>query len=529
MTSESRISQSDRIPIFQKLGFAAGSNFEGFSTGLALSVLWMPFFNIGLGISPVVLSAIFMALLAWNAVIDPVMGNITDNARTRWGRRRPFMFVAAITTALVFPLLWHLPQSVRNGNSWLAGVADYIPFLAKLGLASPEKAMSLYLFLIGMIFYASVCAWCMPYNALQLELTPDYDERTRLTAWMTFFNKLGSLMNSWVLFVVMLAGMLALGDPKALEGKPEFLQKILTDIQPALASLAGSQPGEKPVVIGVKLVCWLLAVIIVCVGLFPALFARERYYKSEGVRRQARDPFWKNIAESSRCVPLWALIAITFFVLLSTNSTGTLGQYVNFYYVCDGDLAKGALITGVKGSVLVVTGIACIPLFTWLGEKFDKRTMLMAMLGCTMGGHLLNYFLMTPAHPWLQIISGVFEFSAVSAVWLFIPSMKADVADWDELHTARRREGSINAFFSFFFKCALTVAMGLGGVVLQLSGFDAKLAGQPGDVTLRMFHLYLILSPALCAAGIAIAWFYPLDRTRSAQIRATLEARRGAL
>ncbi|AHF90051.1 sodium:melibiose symporter [Opitutaceae bacterium TAV5] len=528
MTSPARISESDRIPLVQKLSFAAGVNMDYVATGLMTGTLWMPFFNIGLEMPAVVLGLILMVLRAWDALTDPIMGNLSDNARTRWGRRRPFMFVAAITTACLYPIMWHFPESVRDGTSWLVHVADWIPFIAKLELAAPEKAASIYLILVGMIFFASFTVWSMPYYGMQLELTPNYDERTRLTAWMTLFGKISSLAGSWLLLFVIFVGMLALGDPKALEGKPAFLQKLLSGIQPWLTSFTNPHPGEKPIVVGMRLVCWLIALGIVCFGLLPALFVKERYYKAEA-SKQASEPFWKSIGESIRCTPLWALISISFFLVLGSSSVGSLGQYVNFYYVCHGDLAKGAMIAGMKGSVIVVAGIASIPLFTWLGEKFDKRTMVMTMLASSMTGHLLNWFLMTPAHPYWQIIPGVFESSAIAAVWLFLPSMKADVADWDEIHTTRRREGAINAFYSWFIKASLTASMGIGGVVLQISGFNPKIGDQPQEVVNRMFFLYLTLPLIIWSVAMLSAWFYPLGRARSAQIRAELEARRGAL
>jgi glycoside/pentoside/hexuronide:cation symporter, GPH family len=136
---------------------------------------------------------------------------------------------------------------------------------------------------------------------------------------------------------------------------------------------------------------------------------------------------------------------------------------------------------------------------------------------------------MTPANPYLQIIPAIFEASAIAAIWMFLPSMKADVADYDELHTHRRREGSINSFYSWFIKAALTCSFGLGGLMLHLSGFDAKLPAQPPEVLTRIFHLYLILPIIIWSVGLAIIWLYPLTRERAASIRAELEQRRGKL
>ena len=107
--------------------------------------------------------------------------------------------------------------------------------------------------------------------------------------------------------------------------------------------------------------------------------------------------------------------------------------------------------------------------------------------------------------------------------------MKADAADYDELQTGRRREGSINAFYSWFIKLSLTCAMGVGGLVLYISGFDAKLGAQPPEVISRMFGLYLALPLVIWGIAVAIAFKYPLNRARMKEIRDTLEARRGAI
>ena len=61
--------------------------------------------------------------------------------------------------------------------------------------------MVIYLIVVGMIFYACYSCWAMPYYGLQLELTPNYDERTRLTAWMTLFSKLSGLLGGWALAI----------------------------------------------------------------------------------------------------------------------------------------------------------------------------------------------------------------------------------------------------------------------------------------------------------------------------------------
>lgn len=465
------IPAADRIPLLQKIFFSAGTGTEYAAVGLMTGVLWMPYFNIGMGLDPVLLGIILMILRTWEAFADPFIGNVSDNARTRWGRRRPFMVVGAILAGCLYPLFWHVP--LDWSEQWKAG----------------------YLVAVGVLFFTAFATWAMPYYGLQLELTPNYDERTRLSACMALFTKLASLAGGWVLAIV------------------------------TGHWFVNPSTGKADIILGMQTFCWVIAGAIILFGLLPALFVRERL--SGEAARQPKEKFWTSLKDSAHCGPLWALIGISFFLLMGTMSVSTLAQYLSIYYVFDGDLAAASIVGGWKNTVIVITGIVTIPLWTWLGERFDKKAMVVTLLILSIAGVLLNYFCLRPDMPYLQILPGVLEAGAFGALWLFLPSMKADVADYDELHTARRREGSLNAFYSWFVKVSVTCAIGLGGAVLKFSGFDAKLASQPPEVLQKMFLLYLALPTVIWGGAILIACLYPLNRARMADIREKLESRRG--
>lgn len=466
------IPEAERIPFRQKAAFSAGMVMDYAATSLLTAVLWMPYFNIGLGISPATLGGILMILLAWNAFLDPVTGNLSDNFRSRWGRRRPFMLVAAVLAGCVFPIFWNMPATLPDAGkaAWILGT--------------------------GLVFYSAYSFWAMPYYGLQMELTPNYDERTRLTGWMTFLGKIAYLGGGWVL-------------------------AIFTS-----ALFLNSQTGRGDIVMGMKTGGWIIGGVIAVFGVLPALFVKERFQPAM-IARTGKESFWQSLRESIRCRPLWALIGVSFFLVLGSTSVSALGQYLNIYYVFHGDLAAASIVSGWKISVLVVSGISLIPVWVWLGERYDKRNVVVGMLVFSMGGHLLNILCIRPELPYLQIIPAVFESAAISAIWLFLPSMKADIADHDELTTRRRREGSINSFYSWFVKAALTCATGLGGVLLELSGFTAKAPQQPQEVLGRMFAIFLILPVCIWTAAAVIGWLYPLTRTRMMEVRGELEKRRG--
>ncbi len=474
MAAKNTIPESDRIPFGQKIAFAFGGKMDYFATYVTISMLWMPYFNIGLKMNPALIGLGLMLLRAWDAISDPLMGNISDNARTRWGRRRPFMFIGAILSGIIYPFLWRPPEG------W------------------GETAMFFYMLVLGWLFFSSFTCWSMPYYGMQLELTPNYDERTRLTAWMSLAAKIVSLGGGWIMAIVT---------------GPWF---------------ANPETGEADIVNGVRSCSWVLAILIIAIGLLPALFVKERYYEKEA-SKQKREPFWQSIRETFRCKPLWCLIGASFFLSFGNASVASLGQYINIFLVNKGELASASIIDGWKVTITVVVGIISLPILTWLSEKFDKKTLVIALLLIAMFGHLTYYFCLNPEMPYLQLIPAIMQSCGFTAIWLFMPSMKADVADYDEVDTSRRREGSLNAFYSWFIKAANTCAMGIGGLMLNVTGFDVLLSEQSPEVLLRMKWVFLLIPVVIWIFSLALVLFYPLNRQRLAEIRTLLEDRRGRI
>ena len=112
--------------------------------------------NLGLGMNPALVGLLGALPRLTDAITDPLMGYISDNTSSRWGRRRPYIFVGAIFACIVFIILWQLP----------VGMSEIFYF---------------WYFLIGsFVFYLGYTIFATPWVALGYELTPDYHERTRL-------------------------------------------------------------------------------------------------------------------------------------------------------------------------------------------------------------------------------------------------------------------------------------------------------------------------------------------------------------
>lgn len=474
MPPKHTIAREDKIPVAQKIFAGAGGMVEWLGGGLIISVLWMPVFNIGYGISPGVLGLVLMAFRAWDALADPFIGNLSDNTRTPLGRRRPYIIAGAIATGILCGLIWQVPEGLS------------------------ETGILLWMLGIGLLLFTCLTVWQMPYFSFMLELTPDYDERTRLSAFRAFFSQLALLGGAWVLPL-------------------------------AASSYFHDSDGEPDIITGIKTVGLVLGLVVMVVGMLPGLFVKERFYEKEAAS-QPKETFLESIKATAKLGPLWLLIGIIFCNHLGNGLTQQLGAYVNIFYINRGELGDATIIEGWKYTVGVIAGIASLPFWTWFSERYEKKTCLYIILGSGIFGSLINYLCLNPAMPYLQLIPAVVGAAITGAIWLIIPSMMADIADYDEVTSHRRREGSVNAVFSLTIKFALTIGTGLSGYILEWSGFDVS-AGkvQPEHVMRNMVWIYILLPATFFIVTLFFLKWYPLSRGKMAAIRTQLEARRGKL
>lgn len=480
-----KISLEDKVPFWQKIAYSSAAPMDWFSVGLATSILWMPVWNIGFGLSPTVLGIILLIFRAWDALADPVMGNISDNTRTRWGRRRPYILVGALLSAVILPFLWNPPEVIQ---AWY-------PF----GEEHEITGLTIYITIVGLLLFSAFTVWAMPYYSLMLEMTPDYDERTRLSAYRTFATKIGVLVGGWVL---------------ALTTADYF---------------ADPTTGEPDIRAGIGVVSIGLAVLVFLIGALPAFFVKERYYAKEA-QNQKRVPFFRGVRETISIKPFWLLCSFIFLFMFGNGVVSKLGIYLNIYLVNDGELQKSFLIEGWKGTVGAVVGIATIPLWTWICERFDKKWAMFIILISGFIGAGLNYVCFRPGMPYLQLIPVAFNAGVIGAMWLIVPSMQADIVDYDEKKTHRRREGSINSIFSWFLKMAFTLSAGISGFIIDFTGFDVDLGSdQPENVLTRMLLFFVLIPLSFWGVAAYLIWRYPLNRATMHTIREELEARRGKM
>lgn len=434
---------------------------------VGLGQLAMPLFNVSLGVAPATVGAILMVGRIWDGLINPWMGAVSDNTRSRWGRRRPWLFGGAIFSGILYPLVWLAPRG------WDA------------------TALGAWLLVSTILLYTAFALYSVPYMALGYELTPDTSERTRVQAWRTYFNLIPSFTAGWFYWFCLL---------------PQF--------------------GDA--VVGARWLGLIVGVVIVATGVIPALFLRERYYRV--AKDTAREPFWPSARAAIGNRPFLIVMGIIVTLTLGVHTTDALGFYICTYHIFGGDTAAAAKLMGIAGSVTMLAAFVAIPLVRAAERRFGKPGALRLCLWSHILISSTKWWLASPAHPWTFVVVGIFaQFSALG-FWMLVNSMKGDVCDHDEVSSGRRREGMFGALGNLLAKLSGSTVYFLAGLILQAIGFSAALHGAQNPETMLWMRVIYSGGPVITLSiCLWLLGRYPLDGPAMARIRATLETRRAAV
>ncbi len=434
-------------------------------TGLGL--LAMPLFNVELGLPPATVGAILMICRIWDAITNPLMGVISDNTRTRWGRRRPYLVIGAILCAAAYPLVWFAPRHATH------------------------FALGSHLLVTTMLLFTFFAIYSVPYMALGLELSPDYHERTRVQVWRTYFGLVPILTTGWFYW---------------------FCQRPIFG-----STLTGAR------YLGV-----LVGVAILLTGIAPGLQVRERYYRLSAQRE--REPWRAQLRAAFSNRPFVLIMGIIASLTIGWQTTDALGFYVLTYHVFGGNTVAAGTLMGISITVTMVSSLLAIPLVRRVETRWGKTRALRLCLWCNLAAAAGKWFLATPAYPYLWLVIGVLANFCSLGFWILVNSMKADVCDHDELASGRRREGTFGAIGNLLQKATGSLTYLLGGLVLQWAGYDAALGSHQHPISILWIRVAFSLGPivflTLC---LVLLDRYPLDEAAMTRIRAGLEERRATV
>ncbi len=448
-----------RTKLFYGFGSVAfGIKDNGFQTILLL------FYNQVIGLpGPLVGLAIALALLV-DAFLDPIVGQLSDNFHSRWGRRHPFMYASALPVAVSYLLLWNPPH-------W------------------SQHALFFYLLAVAIVVRAFITFYEIPSSALAPELTDDYDQRTSFISFRLFFGWYGGLTMLFLAYTV-------------------FLKPDATHTVGQLNAGGYSHYGV------VAAIVMFLAILISARGTHRFV----PFFRTPPVRRISMTQYAGEMFASlqNRAFLILMISGITFY--LATGLVFALGIYVNTYF-WELSAAQISVLTLANFLAVFMAFMIALPLSRRFGKKRAARVMFMVGLFVLLAPLVLRLIGFFPINGSPALLPLLFAFSAFGAglaigASILLVSMLADVVEDSELKTGRRSEGLFFAGASFMQKCASGLGLLGSGLILSAAHFPAHAV--PGHVApeiVRNFVLiYLPVTAALYLTAMAIIGLYPITR-----------------
>lgn len=469
--------EKDRVPLMQKAAFGAGHLVNNLLPG-ALGV-FMFFLLTAFGMDPFLAGLLGGLPRFYDAITDPIMGFISDNTKSRFGRRRPYIFIGAILSGVLFAVLWQLsPDNSQAYNFW-------------------------YFLIFSLIYLTGNTIFSTPLIGLGYEMTSDYNERTRLMAFSQTLGQIAWMIVPW--FWVLIA------NPNLFESQA----------------------------IGVRKLSMIVGGVCIVLGIMPAIFCKGiDASKMEGRVKITYRTLWSNlmdlfrgIVQVSKNKPFMKLCGATFLVFNGFQLVASFSYFIIVFYMFKGDYVLAGNWPAWFSTVsAIITAFLVIPVISAIASRVGKRNAFIISTFISIIGYLLKWWGFNPENPWLMFMPLPLMVFGIGGLFTLMMSMTADVCDLDELNNGMpRKEGTFGAIYWWMVKLGQALALVLGGLVLKLVGFDQNAAVQTAE-TITKLRIADIAIPAFTALlAILVMWKYDLTETKAREIKEMLVARRGEL
>ena len=467
-----------------KLAYGFGSVAYGVKdNGFAYFLLL--FYSQVIGVDARLVGLAITLCLIVDAVLDPIVGYWSDNLRSRWGRRHPFMYAAAVPVAASYALLWTPPAGWSDG------------------------ALFFYLLTLATIIRASITFYEVPSSALLPELTADYDQRSSLMGFRYYFGWTGGNLISVLMFAA---------------------------IFPAFATAAipnGQFNRDAYAVYGLIAAGMIFAGIMVsALGTHPRIpYLQKPPPQRQLSLRQIAGEVYETLANRSFA----ALFAATIFGAIASGLAAALSFYLSIYFWGFSSGQIGILTMGIFLSAII--GAVLAPIATRrMGKKNAAMIIgLVAVLGAPAPIVLrLLGVLPAPAEEgwvfWAYFVATVVDVGLIICFQTLAAAMIADLVEQAEVKTGRRSEGLFFAANSFVRQMVTGIGVSAAAFVLAYAGIKTGATPQETspEAIQRFGTVYVPVILTLWLLMMASIAFYKLDRTDHEDNLRLLEARKRA-
>ena len=415
----------------------------------------------------------------FDAITDPIMGFISDNTKSKWGRRKQYVLLGAVIMGISFIIMWQLYKD---------NTVDY---------------NFTYFLLWSLVFYVGLTIFSVPYVAMGYEMSNDFHERTNIMAVAQFIGQWAWVIAPWF-WVIM--------DDKSFFESGEV----------AVRELA----------IWVGIICMVFAMI-------PAIFIKSKSTLNEkydsitfkNILKSLHTIFILNFGQALKIKAFRKLCVATFLIFNAFNTVAAFTYFIIVFFLFNGATGPDGAwwwptLFGSVGAL--VTTFLVIPVVTQISKKIGKKKAFIVSQSVSIIGYIMLWFLFIPGKPYLFLFALPFFSFGIGGLFTLMMSMTADVIDLDELNTGKRREGIFGAIYWWMVKFGFGIAGGLSGVIFSVIGWESGGATQSEEALfgLRLFFSGLPILGTLIA--IYIMWDYDLSEEKAGEIRAKLETRKAS-
>ncbi|WP_375242525.1 MFS transporter, partial [Lacinutrix sp.] len=464
---------TSKVPMGQKIAFGLGmlaNQMFPAALGIFMVVLVQ-----NLGFPTWMWGILFFLPRVFDSITDPVMGFISDNTRSTWGRRRQYVLLGAIIMGISFALMWQLYND--DGLTY-----NFTYFL-----------------LWSLVFYLGLTIFSVPYVAMGYEMSDDFHERTNIMAVAQWIGQWAWVIAPWF-WVIMY-------DPSWFED--------------------GADVATRTIAIWVAVVCSILAMI-------PAIFIKSESTIEDdsltpltlktigGSLKQIVD----NFKEAFKIPVFRKLCFSTFLIFNAFNTVAGFSFFIVVYYLFKGDAGAAGIWPTLLGSIgALVTTFIVIPIVAKMSKVLGKKKAFLWSQGISILGYLMLWFLFIPGKPYMFLFALPFFSFGIGSLFTLMMSMTSDVIDIDELNTGKRREGVFGAIYWWMVKFGFAIAGLLTGAIMALVGFVPDAENSEASITgIRLFYSGLPIVGTLAAMWIMRS--YDLTEKKSREISAQLAKRK---
>jgi GPH family glycoside/pentoside/hexuronide:cation symporter len=465
----------NKVPLAQKIAFGIGmlgNQMFPAALGIFMVVLIQ-----NLGFNPLLYSVIAFVPRLVDAITDPLMGFISDNTKSTWGKRRQYVFIGGIITGLSFIAMWQLYSA--NGivfNFW-------------------------YFLFLSLVFYLGITIFSIPFVAMGYEMSDDFHERTRIMAISQFIGQFAWVIAPWIWVIIY--------DP---------------------AIFIDPETGTRQLSIIIGVVCTIFAIT-------PAIFIKSKSTLNDDhlipVSRENIGKSFKNIfvifKDAYQNIPFRKLCIATFLVFNSFQTIAAFSFFIIVYYLFNGDAGAAGVWPTLHGSVgAICTSFLVIPILSKMAQRIGKKNTFLISQGISVIGYILFWFLFIPGKPYMFLFALPFFSFGIGGLFTLMMSMTADVCDLEELENGLpRKEASFGAIYWWMVKLGTAIAGLFSGIILYYVGFIAGAETQTDGAMdgLRFFYSAIPILGTLGA--IYVMKDYDIDEQRAEEIKGQLLQRNG--